>query len=119
MCINCLKSKKTFESLNYCFEYNETIFALINQLKYQDQPNLASFLGNYLDKKFKDLKTSSKNSIFKNIDIVVPVPVHWLKLFKRKYNHIALLAKFLAKQNTLTLTATLLKKIDLLKIKCN
>jgi ComF family protein len=53
---------------------------LMHRLKYQNQPEIGVFLGKYYAKKLIE------SDFFKNIDTIMPIPIHHSKLRKRGYN---------------------------------
>lgn len=55
---------------------------LIHQLKYKNQQQIGSFLGNWLG---EEILLSDR---FNNIDYIIPVPLHPRKLKKRGYNQV-------------------------------
>lgn len=63
---------------------------LIHQLKYRNQEQIGSFLGDWYGQVLKE------NGFLKNIDYVVPVPLHKKKLKTRGYNQVALFAQRIA-----------------------
>lgn len=105
LCLSCLHSGKIFNSFWYLYTYNSTIFSIINKFKYKDDTNLHNYLGNLLN------LIQNKSNLLSMVDLVVPVPVSFKKLLKRKYNHSALLASYFAKANNLQYNALALKKI--------
>lgn len=64
---------------------------LIHQLKYKNQPEIGTFLGNWFG---NELLTSE---VFSTIDYIVPVPLHYQKEKKRGYNQVTLFGKELSK----------------------
>lgn len=70
------------------FKKGETVQELIHQLKYKNQEQVGEYLGRLLG-----YKLIQPNSIFKDIDLVVPVPLHWKKLKTRGYNQCNSFAK--------------------------
>ncbi len=63
---------------------------LIHYLKYKNQPQIGSFLGNWYGQILAETGTLNQ------IDLVVPVPLHWKKLRKRGYNQVSHFAELLA-----------------------
>eukprot|EP01133_Synstelium_polycarpum_P004783 gene4783-5570_t len=63
---------------------------LVHQLKYKDQCRLGIILGEKIGER---LLLSSE---FKNIDLVLPVPLHWKKAFQRGYNQSTFIAMGIA-----------------------
>lgn len=60
--------------------------SLLHELKYRNNPELGKYLG-----KLMGLEVKQSNR-FKNIDAIVPIPLHKSKLKKRGYNQSELLA---------------------------
>ena len=64
---------------------------IIHQLKYKDNQKVGMFIGNWFGKQLLD----SDN--FKDIDVIIPVPLHSKKLKKRGYNQLTKFGKTLSK----------------------
>ena len=64
--------------------------SIIHYLKYKNQEQIGSFLGNWYGHILKE------NNFLKKIDYVIPVPLHPKKLRKRGYNQVAQFAKSIA-----------------------
>ena len=72
------------------FEKKGNVQRLIHNLKYKDHEHIGFVLGNWLGGELKTLET------YKNIDAVIPVPLHKNKLKKRGYNQVALFGQQIA-----------------------
>ena len=90
VCGKCLKDPPHFRQAEAVFKYNDTSKKLILAYKHGDHIELTELF-------VKWMATNSKALIEKN-DILIPVPLHWKRLLKRKYNQSALLAQRLAKR---------------------
>lgn len=55
---------------------------LLHNLKYRGQEDVGLFLGKWLGQELKNLEA------YRNIDLVVPVPIHKAKMRKRGYNQV-------------------------------
>ncbi len=78
---------------------------LIKRFKYCDDIRLAPF--------FTNLLYNAAKNYLEGLDIILPVPLHKEKLQLRKYNQIAILAKYLAKKTEkMYLLNALIKKQD-------
>jgi ComF family protein len=64
------------------FTDNGIVKNLIHSLKYKNQEEIGVFLGNWCGTLIKE------QNILKNIDLVIPVPIHRKKLKKRGYNQV-------------------------------
>jgi len=63
--------------------------ALVHGLKYRDRLELAAFMAAWMQRAGREL--------LDNADVVLPVPMHWRRLWWRRFNQSALLAGALAK----------------------
>lgn len=87
-CSDCKNNKDIcFEVLKSPYTYSVQMRKLIKKLKYSRRTFLSQDLSAEL------AKFIIKENIDKNIDIVIPVPMHWFKKWKRGYNQAELLAK--------------------------
>jgi len=86
------------------FEKKGIVQQLIHSLKYQGQPEIGIFLGQWLGEEM------SASGRFEGIDAVVPVPLHPRKERKRGYNQVHLFARELAKQFNADFVPDLLAK---------
>jgi predicted amidophosphoribosyltransferase len=59
----------------------------------------------------KVMCTTGKN-VIKDSDVIIPIPIHFTRMLKRKYNQASLLSKLIAKQmDKEVLYSTLLRKV--------
>lgn len=64
---------------------------IMQALKYQESPQIGSFLGAYMGVRLME------SPFLDGVDMILPVPLHWTKLAKRGYNQAEMIAKGLAK----------------------
>lgn len=76
----------------YLFEKNGKVQKILHAIKYQNQKELALFIG---DLYAKDLE---KEEAMNNFDVIVPIPLHIKKLKARGFNQSEWFAKGLAKR---------------------
>ncbi len=69
---------------------NGIVQQLIHYLKYKNQVQIGAFLGDWFGQNI------AENEILKDIDMVIPVPLHKKKLRKRGYNQVDLFGEHLA-----------------------
>ena len=91
LCIHCLEKQPAYDKGLSVLKYDETSKALILPFKHTDFIEITPLLAKWMNQRGKDL--------ISNCDCIVPVPLHFYRLLKRKYNQSALLAKELAKMN--------------------
>ena len=90
ICGTCLKKPPYFRQAEAVFKYNDTSKKLILAFKYGDHTELANLFIKWMDQ--------NSSALIQKNDILMPVPLHWRRLLKRKYNQSALLAQKLAKK---------------------
>jgi ComF family protein len=65
----------------YYFTKGSSVQHLLHQLKYKGRGEAGILLGKNLGRELK-----KENSIVKDVDLILPVPLHWKKLRTRGYN---------------------------------
>lgn len=88
VCGNCLKTPPYFRQAEAVFKYDATFKRLILPFKHGDHIELTHLFVKWLEQ--------NSPSLIQRNDILIPVPLHWTRLLKRKYNQSALLAHELA-----------------------
>ena len=73
----------------YFFSKNTVTQELIHQLKYASKPQVGVVLGEYYGIQLKD-------SVFNEIDCIVPIPLHPTRKYKRGYNQSSKIAQGLS-----------------------
>ncbi len=91
LCASCLSKKRTpFRLIRSALYYDEASKNLILAFKFMDKTENAHLLAAML-------KVAAEDIFAKGVDVIIPVPLHYSRLLKRKYNQSALLAKELGK----------------------
>jgi ComF family protein len=94
---------KNATALFYFFKKGN-VQELIHALKYKNQQQVGTFLGNWLG----DEMVESKR--FLNIDCIVPVPLHPKKMKSRGYNQVSTFGKSLSQKLDIPFNETVLKR---------
>ena len=91
LCGACLKDKKNiFRFSRSAFKYDDFSKKLILELKFLDKTENANVLARLL--------WNAGHDIFaQGADVLIPIPLHYTRLLKRRYNQSALLARALSK----------------------
>lgn len=87
LCGKCIQTKPHYDCVRSIFLYNDISKKIILNLKYHDSTHLALYMAKYMEKNVHDL--------FLNADIIAPVPLHWRRLLKRKFNQSSLILQHL------------------------
>jgi ComF family protein len=83
--------------------YDDVSRALVHQLKYGDRPDLAPMMGRWMAHAGRELLDGA--------DALVPVPLHWRRLFARRFNQSATLAGAIASQTGVPVAHAALKRV--------
>lgn len=87
ICAYCSAHKRRpFRLSRSAFEYNDFSKKLIIDFKFHDRTDLAPLLA-------KMMFVAGKDIFAAGVDVIIPVPLHYTRLLKRRYNQSALLAK--------------------------
>jgi ComF family protein len=83
--------------------YDEVARALVHALKYGDRLDLAPVMGRWMARAGREL--------LEGADAIVPVPLHWRRLWSRRFNQSALLAKAIGGETGVVVSDGALKRI--------
>jgi ComF family protein len=87
------------------FQKGEHVQHLLHQLKYRSRQDVGEYLGKMLGSSLQQ-----NGSVIKDIDLVVPVPLHWKKRQVRGYNQCDSIAKGISETIHVTWTDTALER---------
>jgi len=103
VCVECLKSPPVFKKARSVMVYDETAKKLILSFKNGDRLDLVPLI--------TKLMKRITSELMDEVDCIIPVPLHRLRLLKRRYNQSAMLARRLAKENRKEYRPDVLKRI--------
>jgi ComF family protein len=83
--------------------YDEIARKLVHALKYGDRLDLAPTMGRWMARAGQELLADT--------DALVPVPLHWGRLWARRFNQSALLAKAMAQDSGIGIAEGALKRV--------
>jgi ComF family protein len=90
LCPGCLERPPVFDTARAALRYDAASQKLILPFKHADRPELAGPLAAQMAR--------AGAALLARCDLIAPVPLHWRRLFARRYNQAALLARHLARQ---------------------
>jgi len=100
LCGECIAKPPPYNQARAAFVYEDKSAPLITGFKYGDKLHSTKY--------FAGIMARSGKELIERTDIIVPVPLHRIRLFKRRYNQASLLANVIAKQNLLPVINNLL-----------
>src|SRR3954453_4309202 len=83
--------------------YDDVAAKLVHALKYGDRLDLAPLLGGWMVRAGKEL--------FESADAIVPVPLHWRRLWARRFNQSAALAETISRTTAIPVTHGALRRV--------
>ncbi len=102
MCGFCVKEPPFYDSARSLIDFNFVSKRFIHELKYSDRTDLIHF--------FAKLLASTYANFIEDIDIIIPVPMHFFRRIIRSYNQAQILALALADQTKKQFAPFILKK---------
>jgi len=102
LCVDCLTRPPRFRQARAALVYDDRSRRLVLPLKHGDRTDMARACGTWMARAGADLVAAA--------DLVAPVPLHWRRLFTRRYNQAALLARTIARDGKVKLAPDLLQR---------
>ncbi len=103
ICIPCQTNAPPYDRARAALRYDDASRKLITRLKFNDKMSLAPFAA--------QLMTAAATDILAKCEVIIPVPLHWRRLWTRQFNQSALIAHHIAKCTHLPFLPQALKRI--------
>src|SRR5215210_769569 len=106
LCASCrelIADPPAYERARAAVRYDEVARTLVHALKYGDRLDLAPTMGRWMARAGRELLMDA--------DALVPVPLHWRRLWARRCNQSALLAKTISAESKVPLSDTALRRV--------
>lgn len=112
ICGKCLKSPPFFDSTISVYRYDFPINHMIGQYKYQEALHISAFFAKALLKTLKQTPLTNKNNMARPIiDLIIPMPMHTLRLQERGFNQAVEIAKKVSEVLSIAIDYTACKRV--------
>jgi ComF family protein len=85
LCGECARDRRNWDRARAVLRYDKNSRRLVLGLKHGDRTRAAGAFGRWMHR--------AGDEVLAGADFLVPVPLHWTRLFQRRYNQAALLAQ--------------------------
>lgn len=102
LCASCLQTQLHFHKARAALFYDDASRPMILSFKHGDQLHAAQC--------FRPWLLTAGRELLQDADIIAPVPLHPLRLLKRRYNQAALIANMLSKETSIPYVPDLLRR---------
>lgn len=103
-CKNC-ENKSPISALFTCGTFDDFFRPVVHGLKYHSLLPLADRMSNMLASRLEDANTIGL------IDVIVPIPLHWIRKRQRGFNQSYVIAQALAHETSLPVADSLIKRV--------
>lgn len=86
--VEAIANPPAYDRARAAVRYDDVARALVHALKYNDRLDLAPTMGRWMAR--------AGHELLKDCDALIPVPLHWRRLWARRFNQSAALAKAIA-----------------------
>jgi ComF family protein len=85
VCADCTRERRTWGQARAVLRYDKHSRRLVLALKHGDRTHMAAAFGRWMHR--------VGGEVLNGADLLIPVPLHWTRLFQRRYNQAVLLAR--------------------------
>lgn len=100
--MEAIASPPAYHRARAAVRYDDVARTLVHSLKYQDRTDLAPAMGRWMARAGRELLAEA--------DMLIPVPLHWRRAWRRRCNQSGALAHVIARQGGLKVRADLLRR---------
>lgn len=104
LCPSCLDNPPDYSRARAALAYDAISAPLITALKFHDQWGGLS--------RYATLMLQAGKDVLQGADLLIPVPLHWRRLWQRKYNQSALLAYAVSERMSIPVQTNLLARVQ-------
>jgi predicted amidophosphoribosyltransferase len=103
--MEAIANPPAYQRARAAVRYDDVARTLVHALKYQDRTDLAPWMAHWMLRAGAELVAEA--------DVVVPVPLHWRRFFRRQFNQSAELARAVSQLGDLPFAPSAVRRIKL------
>jgi ComF family protein len=101
--MEAIANPPAYQRARAAVRYDDVARTLVHSLKYQDRTDLAPAMGRWMARAGRELLADA--------DMVIPVPLHWRRAWRRRYNQSGALARVIERQTGVKVKSDVLRRI--------
>ncbi len=101
--MEAIANPPAYQRARAAVRYDDVARSLVHALKYQDRTDLAPAMGRWMARAGREL--------LEGADLLIPVPLHWRRAWRRRYNQSGALARIIERQSGVKVGAELLRRV--------
>ncbi|MGY0570915.1 ComF family protein [Bradyrhizobium sp. RDM12] len=101
--MEAIASPPAYQRARAAVRYDDVARTLVHALKYQDRTDLAPAMGRWMAR--------AGGELLDGADMLVPVPLHWRRAWRRRYNQSGALAHIIARQSGVEVRGEVLRRV--------
>ncbi|EJN07104.1 putative amidophosphoribosyltransferase [Bradyrhizobium sp. YR681] len=101
--MEAIASPPAYQRARAAVRYDDVARTLVHALKYQDRTDLAPAMGRWMARAGGELLAGA--------DMLIPVPLHWRRAWRRRYNQSGALARIIERQSGVKVRGEVLRRV--------
>ncbi len=101
--MEAIASPPAYQRARAAVRYDDVARTLVHALKYQDRTDLAPAMGRWMARAGRELLDGA--------DMLIPVPLHWRRAWRRRYNQSGALARVIARHSGVKVKGEVLQRV--------
>jgi len=101
--MEAIASPPAYQRARAAVRYDDVARTLVHALKYQDRTDLAPAMGRWMAR--------AGGELLNGADMLVPVPLHWRRAWRRRYNQSGALARVIERQSGVRVRGEVLRRV--------
>lgn len=101
--MEAIANPPAYQRARAAVRYDDVARTLVHSLKYQDRTDLAPTMGRWMAR--------AGHELLADADVLIPVPLHWRRAWRRRYNQSGALATVIARHSGVPVRGDLLSRV--------